>query len=804
MVKTGRIPKIIHYCWFGGSPIPEETKKYIETWSEKCPDYEIKQWDESNFDINKYTYAREAFRAKKWAFVSDVCRCEKLYEYGGIYLDVNTEILQNLDRFLDNDMFVGFEQDSYPAFSLFGSLPNNKIIGEVLERYKNESLYLSNGEINFSTINNRFEPYLTKLGMKRDNSLQKLHGVTVYPKEFFQPAYWNSSIIDNFTQNTYSVHYFGASWHDKETRSRLRFLRNYSPLISIIIPIYNVEKYLTQCIGSVTSQTYKNLEIICVDDKTTDKSGRIADDFAKKDSRIKVIHKKKNEGLNMARKTGFENSHGDYITFIDGDDAVDKNYVKNLFESIVRNNVDIAIAGFKKFVKNPEIAQFLLEKTEEPIEKISRDRNELLRYCIGRENFGFNNICQPVAWGRLFRREIISQTDWKFANYQTNEDEFESIQWFNIAKSIAVKNEVLYYYRTNPDSKTSVKYQNRDLNNEHGLEINQFEFAKILYDKTAEYLKNPAIEEDNLWRFRLENRVFLRRRVRKNTPLDQSEMQSLSDNLTMIAEKIDEKIQYKNYEIDRKNLTIVRQDAELASFLSTKRSAKLLAGNIRRMVARNTEDLIARRRGRFIDGVRKRNKNNYPSIISRNCIGGAVYHDLGMRFYSPTINLWMQQKDFNLYIKHIRDFSKNGRLVRVGTQEQYPVGDLECNVGKIRIYFQHYKNFNEAKRKWIERSSRINFDNIFLVDELRDEWSLDDIRDFNKLPYPKVLFNSNKKLNSRINIYEFHINSKKPFYGGQILEYPNKFSIKRWYQEFNWAKFLTNATQKDNSPSTNH
>ena len=562
-----------------------------------------------------------------------------------------------------------------------------------------------------------------------------------------------------------------------------------TPQVSVIIPVYNVEKYIEECLSSVMNQTYKNLEIICVDDRTPDKSGEIADDFDKKDSRIKVIHKKKNEGLNMARKTGFENSHGEYITFIDSDDGVNKNYVKNLFESIVRNNVDIAIVGFKKFAKNSEIAQFSSEKIKKPIEKISRDKNELLRYCIGRENFGFNNICQPVAWGRLFRREIIAQTNWKFANYQTNEDEFESIQWFNIAKSIAVKNEALYYYRTNPDSKTSVKYQNRDLNNEHGLEINQFEFAKILYNKTSEYLKNPAIEEDNLWRFGLENRVFLRRRVGKNMLLGQSEMRSLNDNLTMIAGKIDEKMQYKNYEIDQKNLMIARQDAKIASFLSTKRSAKLLAGNVKRMVTKN----VNRIRFKIFNKTQTR-RDNF-SIITANCIGGVIYHKLGMRMDSPTVNLWMTGDDFLIFLENLRDFIERGVFTKIGESWQgdlgfyYPIAKLSIPNHAITINFNHHSSFDEAVGDWNRRKLRINFKKIFIL-FANEEPTTDFYRKFAELSWKHKIILTTNETPEKYKKLAQKIEYKGLYRGDWTMQPDSENPGQQYFERWDYKKWL--------------
>jgi mannosyltransferase OCH1-like enzyme len=103
------IPKVIHYCWFGGKPLPELAKKCIASWKKKCPDYEIKEWNETNFDLSSNRYLQEAIKMKKWAFASDYIRLAVLYNEGGIYLDTDVEILKPLDKFLRHDFFTNFE-----------------------------------------------------------------------------------------------------------------------------------------------------------------------------------------------------------------------------------------------------------------------------------------------------------------------------------------------------------------------------------------------------------------------------------------------------------------------------------------------------------------------------------------------------------------------------------------------------------------------------------------------------------------------------------------------------------------------
>ena len=107
------IPKIIHYCWFGGNPLPEQVKKMISTWKKYCPDYEIKEWNESNFNLDTCIYAKEAYTTKKWAFITDYVRLKVIYDYGGIYMDTDVEVCKNLDELLKWDAFSGFESEAF-------------------------------------------------------------------------------------------------------------------------------------------------------------------------------------------------------------------------------------------------------------------------------------------------------------------------------------------------------------------------------------------------------------------------------------------------------------------------------------------------------------------------------------------------------------------------------------------------------------------------------------------------------------------------------------------------------------------
>lgn len=135
------IPKIIHYCWFGGKEVPQSTKKYIESWKKFLPGYEIKRWDESNFEVNAIKYTREAYAAKKYAFVSDYARFWILFNYGGLYFDTDVEVIKPLDDIISKGAYLGVESQNDTTITVapglgFGAEAGNKLLGRMIDLYQ--------------------------------------------------------------------------------------------------------------------------------------------------------------------------------------------------------------------------------------------------------------------------------------------------------------------------------------------------------------------------------------------------------------------------------------------------------------------------------------------------------------------------------------------------------------------------------------------------------------------------------------------------------------------------------------------
>lgn len=212
------IPKIIHYIWVGPKPLPALAKKCIHSWGKYMPDCEIKVWNESNFDINSNRYCREAYAAKKYAFVSDYIRVAILYQYGGIYMDTDVELLQPLaEEFFECESFSGYETpDSIPT-GIMGAIPGQAMFEQILRFYDSAVFLREDGTYNQITNVQTITEIAKANGFVLDGSKQTILGFTLYPQTYFCPL---SHDTDDtcFSENTYTIHHFSGSWCDLKTR----------------------------------------------------------------------------------------------------------------------------------------------------------------------------------------------------------------------------------------------------------------------------------------------------------------------------------------------------------------------------------------------------------------------------------------------------------------------------------------------------------------------------------------------------------------------------------------------------------
>lgn len=214
------IPKVIHYCWFGRNPKPKEVLDYIETWKKYNPEYEIKEWNEDNFDVHCCKYVWEAYNVKKFAFVSDYARLYALYTEGGIYLDTDVEVRKSFESLLGNHSFVGWE-DNYLGTGVLACVKCQQWVKDILDTYNGESFISWFGKLNTHPNPYRLNDVLRNYGLKMNHKADVLNtDIAIYPIEVLCANSHEKKeyvIIDE----TISIHHYSGSWSSKKKKNFL-------------------------------------------------------------------------------------------------------------------------------------------------------------------------------------------------------------------------------------------------------------------------------------------------------------------------------------------------------------------------------------------------------------------------------------------------------------------------------------------------------------------------------------------------------------------------------------------------------
>lgn len=221
------IPKIIHYCWFGRGQMPQLALDCIKSWKKYLPDYEIKEWNEDNFNLDLFPYAREAYDNRKFAFVTDIVRLYALYYEGGVYMDTDVEVVKTLDPFLHHEAFSGFESLVSIPTGIMASEKGGKWAKENLDYYNGRHFVKDDGSLDLTTNVKIITDYMIPKGLRQDNTYQEFTGlITFYPKDYFCPLACGDSKT-MFTENTVTIHHFAGSWMPKSAiiyRSIMRII----------------------------------------------------------------------------------------------------------------------------------------------------------------------------------------------------------------------------------------------------------------------------------------------------------------------------------------------------------------------------------------------------------------------------------------------------------------------------------------------------------------------------------------------------------------------------------------------------
>lgn len=245
------IPKVIHYCWFGKQPLPKSVKANIDSWKKNCPDYTIVQWNEDNFDVNKYSFTKEAYDNKQWAFVSDVARLDIIYNHGGIYFDTDVKMLRNISSVLSCACFLSREDRFFVNTGIgFGSIKYNQFILENLMQYHNKHFVNKNGSFNKITCVDVTTNLLYEMGLRPSNKICVIGGIKIYPSSYFCPIKYGSN-SRKISKTAFTIHNYTASWKNEDDKEK----NNY---ISITVKKY-IKYYLDRFGGFGTYNRIKKI-----------------------------------------------------------------------------------------------------------------------------------------------------------------------------------------------------------------------------------------------------------------------------------------------------------------------------------------------------------------------------------------------------------------------------------------------------------------------------------------------------------------------------------------------------------------
>lgn len=248
------IPKTIHYCWFGLNPLPELAKRCIASWRKYLPDYEIREWNEDNFDVNIIPYTTEAYQVRKYAFVSDYARFFILYKYGGLYFDTDVEVIRPMDDIIARGPFMGCENEAGSGGTTLGVAPGlglgvNPGLGlykEILDYYNNIHFQIASTADKQITVVQIATKKLEEKGLRNVNDIQVVDGVYIYPKDYFCPIDYITNKC-NITQNTRTIHHYAATWIGKKQKLYFWVARNISPSFAVFCSLWY--KRLLKLIG---------------------------------------------------------------------------------------------------------------------------------------------------------------------------------------------------------------------------------------------------------------------------------------------------------------------------------------------------------------------------------------------------------------------------------------------------------------------------------------------------------------------------------------------------------------------------
>lgn len=229
------IPKTIHYCWFGGGGKPQKALACIASWQRFCPEFELREWNEQNISLADCPqYVRDAYAAKKYAYVTDYVRLQVLHQCGGFYMDTDVELVKPLDPLCADRAVIGFENDSFVnSGQMLASEAGLPVLEEMMERYNHVNFYREDGSMFLLGCPHVNTDALVAHGLVKNGREQTAAGVHVYPADWFNPLDSATGELRK-TENTVSIHWYSMSWISPWKRCRVRVMRKIRRLLALL------------------------------------------------------------------------------------------------------------------------------------------------------------------------------------------------------------------------------------------------------------------------------------------------------------------------------------------------------------------------------------------------------------------------------------------------------------------------------------------------------------------------------------------------------------------------------------------
>lgn len=464
---------------------------------------------------------------------------------------------------------------------------------------------------------------------------------------------------------------------------------------SVIIPVYNAEKTLRRCVESLLLGQERNIEVILVEDRSADESWALCQELASEYNNIRCIQNPKNSGVSYTRNQGLAIAQGEYILFVDSDDWVSERYAHLLLRLAEESTDSLPICG-QQFI---DIVHNARREYLWSLEKGTTSQITAERFFDLADSFLLQQL-----WNKVFRRDIIEKHHIRFDESQSMGEDFQFVlDYLEAAKiqSCVVLNEPLYYY---------IRWNNNSLMSKFGFVENLPEFARMEQLYRISGLDDPARREAMIAQTK---RNYVYHIVR-------SAAHSKQEKLAAVARVMGDG-QEQRYYLQQK---LLQTKEEVAQLLQEIKNVPLRAKGY--LARKQLQKKVARfRNAASAEGL---------SIISQNCIGGVIYHDLGAQFLSPTVNTFIPEPDFVKLAGNLRYYMEQELVMR--WEETYPVGML----ADVQIHFMHYATCAEAKESWERRKKRINYDRVLVLATDRDGFDEAVYEQWKQISYPKVLF----------------------------------------------------------------